>query len=237
MSASAALAPGGRPWCIEHIASDAGELHRREPPADGRRHAWFVRPTRPALVLGSTQPASHVDAAALAAAGIELVRRRSGGGAVLVEAGDLVWIDLVIGRDDPLWDDDVGRATHWVGRLWAGALGDLGVGAAIHTGGLERGPYGDRVCFAGLGAGEVTVDGRKVVGISQRRTRDVARFQTSALLRWRHERLTGLLAMTGDERRVAARSLAGAAVGLLDLGAVIDAPGLEAAVERRLVGG
>jgi lipoate-protein ligase A len=211
-----------------------GELHRREPPTDGRRHAWFVRPVRPALVLGSTQPAAHVDEDALAEAGIELVRRRSGGGAVLVEAGDLVWVDLLVGRDDPLWYDDVGRAAHWVGRLWAAVLAELGVEADVHTGGLERGPYGERVCFAGLGAGELTVDGRKVVGVSQRRTRDVARFQTSALLRWRPERLAGLLAMTDAARAVLAGSLATAAVGLVDLEVGIDVAGLEAVVERHL---
>lgn len=33
------------------------------------------------------------------------------------------------------------------------------------------------MCFAGVGAGEVLLDGRKVVGISQRRARDGARFQ------------------------------------------------------------
>ena len=33
------------------------------------------------------------------------------------------------------------------------------------------------VCFAGLGPGEVTLDGQKLVGLSQRRTRDGVRIQ------------------------------------------------------------
>ena len=37
----------------------------------------------PAVVLGSTQPEATVDAGAAAAAGLDVVRRRSGGGAVL----------------------------------------------------------------------------------------------------------------------------------------------------------
>ena len=49
------------------------------------------------------------------------------------------------------------------------------------------------VCFAGLGPGEVTVDGRKVVGISQRRTRAWARFQCAALGRWDPAALAELL--------------------------------------------
>ncbi|MDZ7734039.1 MAG: hypothetical protein U5R31_14075 [Acidimicrobiia bacterium] len=99
------------------------------------------------------------------------MRRRSGGGAVLLDPDDVaVWADVVIPAGDPLADDDVGRATHVVGRLWVDVLGTLGVDARVHTGGLERTDLGRLVCFADLGPGEVTVGGRKVVGISQRRT-------------------------------------------------------------------
>ena len=49
------------------------------------------------------------------------------------------------------------------------------------------------MCFAGLGPGEVTVDGRKVVGISQRRTRAAARFQCVVLERWDPDAVVALL--------------------------------------------
>ena len=39
----------------------------------------------------------------------------------------------------------------------------------MHAGALECGRFGKQVCFAGIGPGEVTVDGVKVVGLSQRR--------------------------------------------------------------------
>ena len=137
-----------------------------------------------------------------ARAGVEVVRRRSGGGAVLVDPDDPVWIDLVVPAGDRLWVDDVGRATWWVGEAWCRALGALGVDPAclaLHRGPLERTAWSDRVCFAALGAGEVTAGGRKVVGISQRRTRRGARFQCAALLRWAPDRLVDLLAL--DPRR------------------------------------
>ena len=68
-------------------------------------------------------------------AGIEVVRRRSGGGAVLLVPGEVLWVDVVVPRDDALWDDDVGRATHWLGELWVRALTRCGVaGATVHTG-------------------------------------------------------------------------------------------------------
>ena len=115
------------------------------------------------------------------ATGVEVVRRRSGGGAVLVEPIGTLWVDVVLPRGDALWDDDVGRAAHWLGDAWAAAIGDR---AVVHRGAMVRAPLSDAVCFAGLGPGEVTVDGRKVVGISQRRTREAARFQCVAYERW-----------------------------------------------------
>ena len=54
---------------------------------------------RPALVLGSTQRAEVVDERACADAGVEVVRRRSGGGAVLLEPGAVVWFDVVVPAD------------------------------------------------------------------------------------------------------------------------------------------
>jgi len=38
-------------------------------------------------------------------------------------------------------------------------------------------PWSSTVCFDGLGVGEVLLEGAKLVGISQRRTREAARLQ------------------------------------------------------------
>src|SRR5262245_17418784 len=97
---------------------------------------------RPALVLGSGQPDSDVDAGAVAAAGVEIVRRRSGGGAVLVAPGGLLWVDLVVPAGDPLWQADVGRAAWWVGASWAAAL-ESAVRARpdVWRGAMRRSPW------------------------------------------------------------------------------------------------
>ena len=158
-------------WRVAHHLEPAGTFHAREVPATPERAAWVCAATAPALVLGSAQHDDRVDRAACAAAGIEVVRRRSGGGAVLVVPGEVLWVDLIVPAGDALWQDDVGRAFHWVGEAWAAALEELGVAAEVHRGALVRSPWSAAVCFAGLGPGEVTVAGRKVVGISQRRTR------------------------------------------------------------------
>jgi lipoate-protein ligase A len=146
-------------------------------------------------VLGSAQRDEVVDAAACAAAGVDVVRRRSGGGVVLLVPGESLWLDVVVPRDDPRWDDDVARAMWWLGEVWCEALGTLGVtGAEVHRGGLVHTPWSRLVCFDGIGSGEVVVGERKAVGISQRRTRDWLRLQSSVHLAWRPELLVSLLA-------------------------------------------
>jgi lipoate-protein ligase A len=145
----------------------------------------------PAVVLGSTQPNSLVDPAAVQAAGGVVARRRSGGGAVWLAPGAQVWLDLVIPSGDPLCCDDVMLAFDWVGDLWRRALETLVPGGRfeVHRGAPLRREAGRVGCFAGLSPGEVvSVDPagvrRKVVGVSQRRTRSSARFQTTAYMRW-----------------------------------------------------
>jgi lipoate-protein ligase A len=181
-------------WTVERLTTTPSDFHARPAPEPVTRTAWVCDPTDIALVLGSTQPDGLVDRAACDRAGARVVRRHSGGGAVLVVPGDLVWVDLLIPSDDELWRADVGTAFHWVGEAWAAALRDVGVPApVVHRGGLEPRPWSREVCFAGLGPGEVTVAGRKVVGIAQRRRRSSVRFQCAALLRWDPEAVIHLL--------------------------------------------
>jgi lipoate-protein ligase A len=185
---------GAVSWTIEHRRGGAEELHHQDVP-ETTRTMVVAEIDRPALVLGSTQAESVVDAAALARTGVELARRRSGGGVVLLVPGEHVWVDLVVPVGDPLWHDDVGRAMWWVGESWARALDAAGVlGVEVHRGGVTHRELARRVCFAGLGPGEVTVDGRKLVGISQRRTRTHARFQCVLHRQFRADRTIELLA-------------------------------------------
>jgi lipoate-protein ligase A len=145
---------------------------------------------RPALVLGSTQ----ADSVVREGVSIDVVRRASGGGAVLVEPGRLVWVDVFVPAGDPLWSDDVGRAFWWLGEVWASALASLGVdGPVVHRGGLVTTAWSSFVCFAGLGPGEVTVGGRKVLGMAARRTRAGALFQCAVPLAWSAASIVSLL--------------------------------------------
>lgn len=175
----------------------------------------MLQALRPAVVLASTQEETCVDAGRASRAGVDVARRRSGGGAVLVGPGEVLWVDVVLPRGDPLWREDVSRSGLWLGGAWAAALRDIGFsGADVHRGAMVTSAWSPLVCFAGLAPGEVTLEGRKVVGVSQRRTRRGALFQCAALLRWRPGRLLGLMSLGEARRAAGARDLEGAALGL-----------------------
>lgn len=164
-------------WKVEHWEGPAGEFHGLDP--EHVRAVRSVRVSRPVIVLGSTQPAGDIDAAAAARLGIEVARRRSGGGAVYLHPDDSTWVDITIPRDDELWVDDVSTSMRWVGDAFASVLGSaLAAGApAVHDGPFRAGVLSRAYCFAGLAPGEVTVGGAKLVGVSQRRGRPGARMQ------------------------------------------------------------
>jgi len=179
-------------WRIVHSHGDAGAFHTTDPRP--QRSATFHTVSQPTLVLGSAQSEAAVDQRIGGALGVEVVRRRSGGGAVLLLPGEFVWLDLVIPTGDPLWLDDVGQAMVWVGELWQRALAEIDIHASVHREGMVTTRWSRQVCFAGVGTGEVMAGSSKLVGISQRRTREFARFQSMCHLRWRPELVAALVA-------------------------------------------
>lgn len=203
-------------WTVETWAEPPAAFHHRDLPEPLVPTIWVCRPTVPTLVLGSAQPEAVVDQEACARAGVAVTRRRSGGGAVLVEPERMLWLDVLIPAGDLRWERDIGRAFLWLGEAWAEALASLGVAAAgVHRGALRRTRWSDLVCFGGLGSGEVTLgDGPKIVGLSQRRTRAGARFQCAALGVWDPGAILALLALAPQERSAALEDLAGVAAGV-----------------------
>ena len=164
---------------IVRSRSAAAEFHARVVPEPAPRVIWQHDITSAALVLGSTQDAGVVDVDACRRAGVDVVQRRSGGGAVLLVPGEVTWIDVVVPAGDPGWSDDVHGPMVWLGRHLADELaastGEPDV--EVHEGAMVTTAWSRLICFDGVGAGEVLLGGRKVVGISQRRTRHAARLQ------------------------------------------------------------
>jgi lipoate-protein ligase A len=170
---------------FERRRGTVADLHAGDPLADVRadggpvapRVIW-CEPTNKAVVLGSRQSPELLDLEACRRNELDVVRRRSGGGVVLVLPPDLLWVEIVVPHG--VAPDDVRGSMVWAGRLWREALAGILPDPSSLVVSELPGPgtaWSDLVCFAGVGAGEVLLDGRKLVGLSQRRTRRGLRIQ------------------------------------------------------------
>jgi lipoyl(octanoyl) transferase len=203
---------GGEPLAFpgaENMAVDGALLEAvaARPAADGGGVLRLYRWARPTLSLGRNQAARGVyDAAAAASLGIDIVRRPTGGMAVLHDR------ELTYAVAVPVGALGSPRETYVaINRALVAGLRRLGVVAAVAPGpdaarGEDGGGAGgggaaaggaarlEGACFRVAAPGEVQVAGRKLVGSAQRR-------DGSALLQH------GSILVAGDQR--AAWSLAG----------------------------
>ncbi len=209
--------------CTELLAETGSDGHARL--------RWYVS-TDAAIVLGRGQRDAHE------VAGHEMVQRPSGGGAVLMD-DDLLSLDIVLPDGHPwLGQDDLGAVFDPIGAAWAAALTDLGVldvqihrgpATATRLGPLEQRPLAE-VCYASRGRGEIIADGRKLVGLSQRRRRQGALIQCGILRRWKPSPLIEALGV-----EPARAAIERAAVGIEDLlGAGISDAAIMRAVRAHL---
>ena len=144
---------------------------------DGRLRAGWSRATDTAIVLGSGQQD-------LPETDLPVVRRGTGGGAVVCGPGYLM-LDVVLPSTHPLVLDDVTEAYRWLSEWLIGELAVDGLRAlapsAVHKQSDEDRAAARLACFAGFGPYElVTADGRKLVGLAQRRRRQAVLYQAAA---------------------------------------------------------
>ena len=180
------------------------------------RAMWWCQVDAPTLILGSTQSADDVNQNTAVECDVSVTRRRSGGGAVFVHPADSVWIDITISRDDPLWKDDVSESMLWLGECFVAALSPW-VHAEVYRDSFSTEIDGRVVCFASSSPGEVFVGQNKLVGISQRRGRDGARFQCVLYRQWKPGEWSSILASVDVQSRVPEIAVATLDIEPLDL--------------------
>jgi lipoate-protein ligase A len=151
------------------MAIDEALLRARlagEAPPTVRCFGW--RP--PAVSLGYGQPLDGIDRAACDRLGVGLVRRPTGGSAILHEGPALeLTYSVVARRGDFPGAEDLLETYRVLGSGLAAGLGRLGVSAEVVPLVRERPGAAPTFCFARTGAYEIAVGGRKLVGSAQRR--------------------------------------------------------------------
>ncbi len=172
-----------------------------------RLYRW----TPPCLSLGFAQPYAAADAAFCAAHGIDVVRRPTGGRAVLHHLELTYSVCAPLGR--PPFTRDLQAAYRTICRALVAGLRRLGVDAGL-SGEPENGmikPTQAIPCFIGPAAGEVVVQGRKLVGSAMRHVGDSILQHGSILEGWDGLLQAGCLGLADD------RELRPAVITLADL--------------------
>jgi lipoyl(octanoyl) transferase len=125
----------------------------------------------PNLSLGYGQALDgRIDLRAAAALGIGLVRRPTGGSAILHEGPDReVTYSVVAAAGDFPGADDLLETYRWIGAALERGLGGLGAPAAMVPVQPSDPASMPAFCFARTGSYELEVEGRKLVGSAQRR--------------------------------------------------------------------
>jgi lipoate-protein ligase A len=166
------------------------------------RGSWSL-PTTAAIVVGSGQ---RLDGVA-PPPGFDLLRRGTGGGAVICDPSYLM-LDLALPAGDPRLGDDLAESYHWLAERLLDALAASGARglravppAELRGRGEAERASGRLACFAGLGPYElVDREGRKLVGLAQRRRRGGALFQAAAYLDGERSQLADMLGLEPGPR-------------------------------------
>lgn len=177
-----------------------------------RLYAW----RRPCLSLGCIQPASDLDLAACERESLPIIRRASGGTAVLHEAALAYSLVLPLGHF--LAPGDVVESYRRLGPPVLAALGRLGIeGRLVEPAEADRGGRGQGLgavaCFVGLAPFEVLVGGRKLVGNSQLRRRGAVLHHSMVPLDFDARRFASLLRTLDPAERSSLAGVLAARVG------------------------
>lgn len=166
-----------------------------------RFFAW----SPPCLSLGRNQPLADVDLKACHAAGVDVVRRATGGRAILHT--DELTYSVALLQTDPRATGDILTSYRCLSQGLLAGLRHLGVEAAQAAGQRKAHPGPTAVCFEAPSNYEITVGGRKLVGSAQWRMRGGVLQHGTLPLRGDITRIVTYLTFSGAERETQQRAL------------------------------
>jgi len=155
---------GARNMATDHAIQEAVALGAAPPTL--RLYAWDP----PCLSLGFAQPLAQVDRARANSIGWEIVRRPTGGRAIL-HIDELTY-SIVLPEADPLVAGGVLESYHRLSQGIVAGLALLGLQADVQPGvPLSQAERERPICFEAPSAYEITLQGRKIAGSAQVRRR------------------------------------------------------------------
>lgn len=168
-----------------------------------RLYAWYP----PCLSLGISQPVSDIDLAALAARGWDLVRRPTGGRAIL-HADELTY-SVIGSTHEPRLAGSVLESYRRLAQALLYTLQTLGLQVDIkESGPTSKQPLSSAVCFEVPSNYEITSGGKKILGSAQARRKNNLLQHGSLPLTGNLTRITESLKFEDETlRRVAAQRL------------------------------
>ncbi len=158
----------------------------------------------PCLTLGRSQPQAEADLEACRAAGVDVVRRPSGGQAIL--HGDELTYSIALLQSDPRAEGGVLEVYRLLSDGLLDGLCRLDV-CAVSAAGKPDGAVRTPICFETPAACEIVADGRKLVGSAQWRARGAVLQHGTLPLHGDLARIVRYLAFSEEEREVQARGL------------------------------
>ncbi len=158
----------------------------------------------PCLTLGRSQPQAEADLEACRAAGVDVVRRPSGGQAIL--HGDELTYSIALLQSDPRAEGGVLEVYRLLSDGLLDGLCRLDV-CAVSAAGKPDGAARTPICFETPAVYEIVADGRKLVGSAQWRARGAVLQHGTLPLHGDLARIVRYLAFSEEEREVQARGL------------------------------
>jgi lipoate-protein ligase A len=183
------------------------EVGRNGGPPTLRIYGWPGSTT----LLGAGQTASAVDREACERLGIPLLRRMSGGTAVLHDE-QTISLQLTLPAVHPLLSEDIHRNFRWFSELLIAALERLGIAASwmpLDRARAEQAPAGlEAACYSTLAPYEIAVNGHKLIGHGQMRRARATALQAMIYRVFDASKTVRLLAQTGRFQAELERDLA-----------------------------